>query len=170
MIISFFQEMLKEIVLVDDGSTHEEITKTLPLYIKYRLNGNHPKVKLRVLPKQTGLIGARLAGAEWSTSDIIVFLDAHCEATIGWLEPLAQRIKDHPKTVVIPSIDGIDDRTLAFHGSAVSTIDNKNRYFSTTYPVQVLFSLLLFSWTQARIIICSPFNSIKDLLGIVDLV
>jgi len=111
------KEMLNEIVLVDDGSTHEEITKTLPLYIKYRLNGAGPKVKLRVLEKQSGLIGARLAGAEWSTSDIIVFLDAHCEATIGWLEPLAQKIKDNPKTIVIPSIDGIDDRSIAFHGS-----------------------------------------------------
>ena len=56
-----------------------EITKVLPLYIKYRLNGVGPKVKLRVLEKQSGLIGARLAGAEWSTSDMIVFLDAHCE-------------------------------------------------------------------------------------------
>ena len=46
----------------------------MPLYIKYRLNGAGPKVKLRVLEKQSGLIGARLAGAEWSTSDIIVFL------------------------------------------------------------------------------------------------
>ena len=46
-------------------------------------------------------------------------IDAHCEATIGWLEPLAQKIKDNPKTIVIPSIDGIDDRSIAFHGSVV---------------------------------------------------
>ena len=49
-------------------------------------------------------------------------IDAHCEATIGWLEPLAQKIKDNPKTIVIPSIDGIDDRSIAFHGSVVSKI------------------------------------------------
>ena len=42
------------------------------------------------------------------------------EATAGWLEPLAQKIKDNPKAIVIPSIDGIDDRTIAFHGSVVS--------------------------------------------------
>jgi glycosyltransferase involved in cell wall biosynthesis len=53
-----------------------------------------PSVRLRILPKQSGLISARLAGAEWSTSELIVFLDAHCEATIGWLEPLAQKVKD----------------------------------------------------------------------------
>lgn len=33
------------------------------------------------------------------------------------MEPLAQKVKDSPKTIVIPSIDGIDDRTIAFHGS-----------------------------------------------------
>jgi polypeptide N-acetylgalactosaminyltransferase len=117
------KEMLKEIVLVDDASTSDEITKVLPKYIKHRFNHDgpdSPQVKLRILPKQTGIIGARLAGAEWSTSDMIVFLDAHCEATQGWLEPLAQRVKDNPSTVVIPSIDGIDDRTLSFHGSPVS--------------------------------------------------
>ena len=78
------KEMLKEIVLVDDGSTSEEISKVLPIYIKHRLSGpGFPMIKLRVLPKQIGLVGARLAGAEWSTSEIIVFLDAHCEATPG---------------------------------------------------------------------------------------
>ena len=62
----------------------------MPLYIKYRLNGAGPKVKLRVLEKQSGLIGARLAGAEWSTSDIIVFLGTvhilrrHFEGKGGW--------------------------------------------------------------------------------------
>ena len=34
----------------------------------------------------------------------------------GWLEPMAQRVKDDPKTVVIPMIDSISDRTLEFYG------------------------------------------------------
>ena len=34
----------------------------------------------------------------------------------GWLEPMAQRIKDNPKTVTIPMIDSISDRTLEFYG------------------------------------------------------
>lgn len=110
-------EMLKEIVLIDDGSNSTEITKTLPLYIKHRLYGNRPHVHLHVLDRQHGLIGARLAGAEHSTADMLVFLDAHCEATPGWLEPLAQRVKESRSNVVIPTIDGIDDKTLAFHGS-----------------------------------------------------
>lgn len=34
----------------------------------------------------------------------------------GWLEPMAQRIKDNPHTVTIPMIDSISDRTLEFYG------------------------------------------------------
>ena len=66
--------------------------------------------------KQTGLIAARLAGAEHSTGEVIVFLDSHCEATPGWYEPLAQHIKDNPAAIAIPSIDSIDHTTLEFHG------------------------------------------------------
>ena len=107
--------MLKEIILVDDGSTHAEITKTLPLYLRSRLSGMSTQIKLQVLPKQIGMVNARLAGAEWATSDMIVFLDAHCEATQGWLEPLAQKIKDNPKTLVVPSINSISAKTLHFN-------------------------------------------------------
>ena len=59
---------------------------------------------------------------EFLFTKLIFFTDAHCEATVGWLEPLAQKVKDSPKTIVIPSIDGIDDRTIAFHGTPVSIV------------------------------------------------
>jgi polypeptide N-acetylgalactosaminyltransferase len=75
------EAMLKEIVLIDDGSNSTEITSVLPLYIKHRLADK--KVHLHVLPKQTGLIGARLAGAKAASGDMLVFLDSHCEATPG---------------------------------------------------------------------------------------
>jgi len=42
--------MLKEIVLIDDGSNSTEITKVLPLYIKHRLADKN--VHLHILPKQ----------------------------------------------------------------------------------------------------------------------
>jgi polypeptide N-acetylgalactosaminyltransferase len=73
--------MLHEIILVDDGSNSTEITKVLPLYLQHRLADK--KVILHILPKQTGLIGARLAGAKVATGDMLVFLDSHCEATPG---------------------------------------------------------------------------------------
>ena len=42
-------------------------------------------VKIVRTPKRLGLINARLAGAEAATGDVIVFLDAHCETSNGWL-------------------------------------------------------------------------------------
>ncbi len=103
------EKYLHEVVLVDDASNLTEITSTLPLYMQYRLPS---KVILKRNPKQLGLIGARLEGARAATGDAIVFLDSHCEATEGWVEPLLQRIKDKPTNIVIPSIDGISDHNL----------------------------------------------------------
>ncbi len=107
------ERLLHEIVLVDDASNLTEITSTLPLYMEHRLPS---KVILHRNPKQLGLIGARLTGAKVASGDAIIFLDSHCEATEGWIEPMLQRIKDKPTNVVIPSIDGISDHDLQFHG------------------------------------------------------
>ena len=56
-------------------------------------------------PRQLGLIQARLAGARAATGSFIVFLDSHCEATKGWLEPMAQRMKEDPTVIQIPRFD-----------------------------------------------------------------
>ena len=62
----------------------------------------HLQVGLVRTPSQLGLIQARLAGARAATGSFIVFLDSHCEATKGWLEPMAQRMKEDPTVVQIP--------------------------------------------------------------------
>jgi polypeptide N-acetylgalactosaminyltransferase len=57
--------------------------------------GNLPVAgKVLRMGKRSGLIRARLRGASEAKGQVITFLDAHCECTEGWLEPLLQRISE----------------------------------------------------------------------------
>jgi len=40
---------------------------------------------------------SRMAGIRTATADVLIFLDSHIEAAIGWLEPLLFRIQEDPK-------------------------------------------------------------------------
>lgn len=64
--------------------------------------------------KRSGLIRARLLGAQHVKGQVITFLDAHCECTEGWLEPLLARIANDRKTVVCPIIDVISDDSFEY--------------------------------------------------------
>lgn len=72
------------------------------------------KFQFHSLLIRSGLVNARLAGAEHATGDILVFLDAHCECTSGWLQPLVQRIQKSKRSVVVPLIDVINPKTLEY--------------------------------------------------------
>uniref|UniRef100_A0A2C9JKH8 Polypeptide N-acetylgalactosaminyltransferase n=1 Tax=Biomphalaria glabrata TaxID=6526 RepID=A0A2C9JKH8_BIOGL len=68
------EHILREIVLVDDGSTSDLLKKPLEKYFS-----NFPKVKIVRNTKQQGLIRARLLGFASSTAPVMVFLDSHIE-------------------------------------------------------------------------------------------
>ncbi|XP_031622953.1 polypeptide N-acetylgalactosaminyltransferase 5 isoform X3 [Contarinia nasturtii] len=102
--------LIKEIILVDDASERDYLGRKLENYVKTL------PVKTFVLrtEKRSGLIRARLLGAKHVTGQIITFLDAHCECTEGWLEPLLTRIANDRTTVVCPIIDVISDDTFEY--------------------------------------------------------
>lgn len=75
----------------------------LPVYTKV--------LRLKV---REGLVSARLLGAKHSTGQILTFLDAHCECTIGWLEPLLARVAANRTKVVCPVIDIISDESFGY--------------------------------------------------------
>lgn len=102
-------ELLEEIILIDDGSTHEWLGKQLEDYIQLL-----PKVKLFRLPKRSGLVIARLTGIHKAKSEAFVVLDSHIEVQPQWLEPLLQRISEDRRHVVMPIIDSIDPETFRF--------------------------------------------------------
>ncbi|XP_034834503.1 polypeptide N-acetylgalactosaminyltransferase 5 isoform X1 [Maniola hyperantus] len=102
--------LLKEIILVDDASEKDHLGKKLEDYIKTLPVPTH----LFRTENRSGLIRARLLGAKHVKGDVITFLDAHCECTEGWLEPLLARIVEDRSTVVCPIIDVISDTTFEY--------------------------------------------------------
>lgn len=102
------KELLKEVILIDDGSSDAQLLKPLEDYIA-RWNG---LVKLYRTGKRVGLIEARTLGAKKTTADVIVILDAHCECVTNWLPPLLTRIALNRKALAVPIVDGLEWKTL----------------------------------------------------------
>ena len=85
------------------GKELEEYVSKLSVPVKVLRTGN-----------RSGLIRARLIGAAESKGQVITFLDAHCECTVGWLEPLMARIVEDRTRVVCPIIDVISDENFEY--------------------------------------------------------
>ncbi|KAH0627086.1 hypothetical protein JD844_002480 [Phrynosoma platyrhinos] len=116
------RHMLEEIILVDDASERDFLKRLLENYVK--------KLQVPVhvirMEQRSGLIRARLKGAAASKGQVITFLDAHCECTVGWLEPLLARIKADRRTVVCPIIDVISDDTFEYMAGSDMTYGGFN--------------------------------------------
>ncbi|KAM3726334.1 putative polypeptide N-acetylgalactosaminyltransferase [Dirofilaria immitis] len=106
------KDVMKEIILVDDGSTKPFLKGPLEKFLK-KADLNYI-VKVIRTQKREGLIRARQIGARHTTADVIVFLDAHSEANYNWLPPLIEPIALNYKTVVCPFVDVIDCDTYEY--------------------------------------------------------
>eukprot|EP00915_Cephaloidophora_sp_WS-2016_P003065 GHVH01004147.1.p1 GENE.GHVH01004147.1~~GHVH01004147.1.p1 ORF type:complete len:656 (+),score=72.00 GHVH01004147.1:1005-2972(+) len=98
--------LLKEIILVDDGSVSDYITEPSGLLERYV--SNLPKVFLTRTATRSGIMRARTHGVLKTTSDIFIVLDSHIEVEPGWIEPLIHRVGEDPYSFVTPLIDSID--------------------------------------------------------------
>jgi polypeptide N-acetylgalactosaminyltransferase len=79
-------------------------------------------VKILRPSKRLGLIAAKNYGGRHATGDVVVFLDAHIEANVGWLEPILARIKEKRSAILCPTIDSIDDKTMEYHNGFLDII------------------------------------------------
>ena len=100
------ENFLKEIILVDDSSSRHHITSVLPKFLEE--NRFYEKVFLHRNKKREGLIRSRMIGARISSSDILVYFDAHCEVQPNYLLPLITPIINNYKTCTCPLVDIID--------------------------------------------------------------
>ncbi|VDO08767.1 unnamed protein product [Rodentolepis nana] len=110
-------QLLQEVILVDDFSDRDYLGDSLTTYVK----ALGSRVRLIRLPQRSGLIRARLAGAKEARGSTLAFLDAHCEATEGWLEPLIAHVAQNPHSVVCPAIDVISDTSFEYLQSTERT-------------------------------------------------
>uniref|UniRef100_A0A672HSR6 Polypeptide N-acetylgalactosaminyltransferase n=1 Tax=Salarias fasciatus TaxID=181472 RepID=A0A672HSR6_SALFA len=116
------RHLLVEVVLVDDASERDFLKKKLENYVRTL----EVPVKVLRMEQRSGLIRARLRGAAATTGQVITFLDAHCECTVGWLEPLMARIKEDRTAVVCPIIDVISDETFEYMAGSDMTYGGFN--------------------------------------------
>ncbi|KAL3309734.1 UDP-N-acetyl-alpha-D-galactosamine polypeptide N-acetylgalactosaminyltransferase, partial [Cichlidogyrus casuarinus] len=156
-------ELLEEVILVDDNSSWVRVfggerpslpakverhrilslqsrqntpTKPLDDYVA-QLEG---KVKIVRLEKRSGLIQAKLKGADAARGPVLTFLDVHTECFPGWLEPLLNEIKINIRTAISPIIVYVDGTTLEMKNWPSSHIEwgsfTWDMYFDTRPPPQ----------------------------------
>ena len=77
-----------------------------------------------------------MSGAAAASGDVIVFLDAHCECHVRWLEPMLQRIAENPTRVQTPVIENIDKDTFKMY--LTKTINIQKGIFDWVGPNTVV--------------------------------
>ncbi|XP_027128241.1 probable polypeptide N-acetylgalactosaminyltransferase 8 [Larimichthys crocea] len=105
--------LLKEIILVDDHSSTEDLKEKLDDYIA-SINKECPGLVKKVShSEQLGLTQARLSGWKAAVGDVVAILDAHIEVHVQWAEPLLARIKEDRTVILTPVFDNVHFYDLA---------------------------------------------------------
>ncbi|KAM4572295.1 putative polypeptide N-acetylgalactosaminyltransferase 8 isoform 2-T2 [Odontesthes bonariensis] len=79
------KNVLKEIIMVDDNSSNEDLKGDLDVYVK-SLEQQNPNLRITRMrhTKQQGLSYARASGWRAATADVVAILDAHIEVHEMW--------------------------------------------------------------------------------------
>lgn len=117
--------LLKEVILVDDHSTNEDLMDKLDKYL-LSVEEERPGLVKRVRhSEQLGLTQARLSGWKTASGDVVAILDAHIEVHVQWAEPLLARIKEDRTVILTPVFDRVnfDDLELTMYTPAADAFN-----------------------------------------------
>uniref|UniRef100_A0A8C3GAH3 Polypeptide N-acetylgalactosaminyltransferase 8 n=1 Tax=Cyclopterus lumpus TaxID=8103 RepID=A0A8C3GAH3_CYCLU len=118
--------LLKEIILVDDNSSNDDLKGDLDAYVKM-IEQQNPTLRIARVrhSEQQGLASARVSGWKAATADVVAILDAHIEVHELWAEPLLTQIKGDRTVVTSPVFDKVnfDDLTVSKYHSAAHAFD-----------------------------------------------
>ncbi|TNN85070.1 putative polypeptide N-acetylgalactosaminyltransferase 8 [Liparis tanakae] len=120
------KNLLKEIILVDDNSSHDDLKEDLDAYVKMIEKQNPNILITRVRhSEQRGLAAARVSGWRAATADVVAILDVHIEVHEMWAEPLLTQIKGDRTVVTSPVFDKVnfDDLTVTEYRPASHAFD-----------------------------------------------
>ncbi|CAF98875.1 unnamed protein product, partial [Tetraodon nigroviridis] len=120
------KHLLKEIIMVDDNSSNEDLKGDLDFYVK-ALEKENPSVRFTRVrhTEQKGLSHARVSGWSAATADVVAILDAHIEVHEMWAEPLLTQIRADRSVVVSPVFDRVnyDDLKVIKYSPAAHAFD-----------------------------------------------
>ncbi|XP_026167884.1 probable polypeptide N-acetylgalactosaminyltransferase 8 [Mastacembelus armatus] len=120
------KNLLKEIIMVDDNSSNENLKGELDIYVK-SLEEQNPSLRIARVrhTEQRGLAHARASGWRAATADVVAILDAHIEVHDMWAEPLLTQIKGDRTVVVSPVFDRVnfDDLRVFKYSPAAHAFD-----------------------------------------------
>lgn len=100
-------ELLEEIILVDDASTESELKHKLDVHVR-----SLSKVVVIRRRVNVGLMMARQAGIDSSNAEYFVCMDSHMEVSLGWLEPIVNRLVEKPKALLCSNIGAINSNNF----------------------------------------------------------
>ena len=96
--------LIREIIIVDDGSTLDYIIRESVAYVDVL-----PSAVLLRREQQQGAASARTWAASKAVGANLVFLDPSVIVTPGWLAPLAHIIQHEQRVIAMPHMDRIND-------------------------------------------------------------
>lgn len=105
-------EVLKEIVVVDDGSNPPLGQTHLPPAVQAKY-----KVKIVRHDSTQGLIKAKKSGGDAAVGDVISFFDCHVAPQPGWEKDFFRLIGENYRRMVIPQITALDVDTWSQKGN-----------------------------------------------------